>query len=166
MFSRSILLALTICVIILTWFFSMQLFPLPWIRDMHTSPALLPYERPMSPAQGTLSVNGEQILTRAQARNALTNPLSATSEVLKEGKNLYAIYCSTCHGKTGEGNGIVAEYFRRVPNLSASYIQNYSDGSIYTVLRQRGALMPSYADSLSVNERWALVHYIQTFRNN
>ena len=161
--SRSTLLAVVTGVILFCGAVGVPLSALPWIRDMVSGPAVLPHERPMGQPQGTLSVSGPQILTRAQARDSLTNPLSATPEVLEEGEMLYGIYCRSCHGQAGAGDGLMAAYFRRVSDLNALNIQAYSDGSLYTVLRQRGANMPSYAEALSVEERWALVHYIRTF---
>ena len=165
MCSRSTLLAV-VAAILLTGVVGVRLSALPWIRDMYAGPAVLPHEQPMGQPQGTLSVSGPQILTREQARDSLANPLSATPEVLEEGEMLYGIYCRSCHGQAGAGDGPVAEYFRRVTDLTTSNVQAYSDGSLYTVLRQRGANMPSYAEALSVEERWALVHYVRTFGAN
>ena len=161
--SRSTLLAIVTGIMLVSGAVGVPLSALPWIRDMVSGPAVLPYERPMRPSQGALAVDGPQTLTRAQAGDSLTNPLSATPDVLDQGEMLYGIYCRSCHGQTGAGDGPVAAYFRRVSDLNASNIQAYSDGLIYTVLRQRGASMPSYAEALSVEERWALVHYIRTF---
>ena len=166
MCSRSVLLVAVTGALLLSGVVGVRLSALPWIRDMYSSPAVLPYERPMTPPLGSLPVNGPQILSRMQARDSLTNPLRVTPEALDAGERLYGIYCGMCHGGTGAGDGMVAEYFRRVPDLNASYIQGYTDGSIYSILRLRGFNMPSYADALSVEERWALVHYVRTFGND
>nr|NIV29562.1 c-type cytochrome [Anaerolineae bacterium] len=86
----------------------------------------------------------------------------ATAQVLEEGAELYGIYCEVCHGGDGGGEGPVAEYFRRMPDLSAPYVKRYQDGRLYTIIRQGGFSMPAYASSMSVNERWAVVHYLRT----
>ena len=133
---------------------------------MQTDAAFRPYERPLNPPTGTLAVDGLWIMDRIEARDRLTNPLRGSDDVLADGKKLYSIYCEICHGTSGTGNGPVAEYFRRIPDLSLPYVQRYSDGRLYTTLREGGLDMPAYANSLSVDERWAVVHHIRTFGNS
>lgn len=136
---------------------------LTWIRNMWTGPVVLPQTEARTPPENTLAVGGPRIMDRLDADEALTNPRPASPEVLAEGAQLYGVYCTLCHGATGTGDGQIAQFYRRVPDLSAPYIQNYSDGWMYSILREGGFNMPSYAESLSVDERWALVHYMRTF---
>ena len=138
-------------------------FPLP---DMNSSVAVHPQEQPRVPPAGTLAVDAPRIVERREARDGLINPRPATGEVLAEGAELYRIYCVMCHGESGVGDGVVAQYFRRVPDLKTPYIQNYTDGRLYTVLREGGLNMPRYAEALSVDERWAVVHYVRGFRSD
>ena len=134
--------------------------------EIETGGVLRPHERPMNPPAGTLAVDGLRIMDRIEARDRLTNPLPGSDDVLADGKKLYGIYCEMCHGTSGTGDGKVAEYFRRMPDLSAPYVQRYEDGWLYTILREGGLNMPAYASSLSVDERWAVVHHIRTFGSN
>ena len=131
--------------------------------DMQNSLAIEVYEHPQNPPIGVLAVNGLPMMNRVTARDALVNPVSASAAVLAEGAELYKIYCAMCHGPSGEGDGLIADYFRRMPNLKAPYVQAYKDGWLYTILREGGLSMPSYANSLSGNERWAIVHHLRTF---
>ena len=41
--------------------------------------------------------------------------------------------------------------------------QDYTDGWIYAIIREGGRSMPPFAHSMSVSERWSLVHYVKTF---
>ena len=132
-------------------------------RDMQNSLSVGVYEHPQNPPAGVLAVDGLPIMNRVTARDALANPISASATVLAEGAELYRIYCAMCHGPSGEGDGLIADYFRRMPNLKAPYVQDYKDGWLYTILREGGLNMPSYANSLSGNERWAVVHHLRTF---
>ena len=134
--------------------------------EIETGGVLRPYERPLNPPAGTLAVDGPRIMNRIEARDRLANPLPGSDDVLAEGKKLYGIYCELCHGTSGTGDGPVAEYIRRMPNLSAPYVQGYADGWLYTILREGGLNMPAYANSLGVDERWAVVHHIRTFGND
>lgn len=130
--------------------------------DMSHSAAVGPYEEPRTPAAGTLAVGDPPVLTRPTAWNTLTNPRPATTSVVNEGAELYRVYCSICHGPDGSGEGTVSEYFRRIPDLRAPYVRRYQDGRFYTIIREGRRDMPSYAASLSVDERWAVVHYLRT----
>jgi mono/diheme cytochrome c family protein len=77
---------------------------------------------------------------------------------------LYDIYCTVCHGADGRGGGPVGKYFRVVADLTSSSIQAYSDGLMYSIIREGGFNMPAYAESLSRQERWAVVRYVRTLR--
>lgn len=135
----------------------------PWIRDMWVGPVVLPQAGPMmTPPDGTLSVDGPRRLNRIEARDTLSNPRPASPVVLTQGRELYRIYCATCHGAAGTGDGPMAEHFRRMPDLTMGYVQNYADGWLYTIIREGGFAMPAFAASLSVDERWAVVHHVRT----
>ena len=138
-------------------------FPLP---NMDSSVAVHSQEQPLVPPAGTLAVDAPRIVDRREARDGLTNPRPATANVLAEGAELYRIYCVMCHGERGVGDGAMAQHFRRVPDLKTPYIQNYTDGRLYTVLREGGFAMPRYAEALSVDERWTVVHYVRSFRSD
>ena len=138
----------------------------PWIRDMWVGPVVMPNTLPMRPPDDVLSINGPQHMNRIDSRDKLVNPLSASPEVLVEGAGLYQIYCASCHGTNADGAGPVAKHFRRMPNLKAPNIQNYADGWLYSIVREGGFNMPPFASSLSVNERWAVVHHIRTLGDN
>ena len=136
-------------------------FPLP---DMSSSVVVHPQEHPMVPPAGTLAVGAPRIVDRREARTGLNNPRPVSADVLQEGAELYRIYCVICHGENGAGDGAVAQHFRGVPDLKTSSIQNYTDGRLYTVLREGGSNMPRYAAALSVDERWAVVHFVRSFK--
>ncbi len=134
----------------------------PWTRNMYTGPVVLPQVAPRVPVEDTIAVDGPQILDRLSSQG-LPNPRPNTPEVRDEGAWLYGVYCAVCHGATGQGDGQIAEHYTRMPNLSAPYVQNYTDGWIYSIIREGGRSMPAFASSMSVDERWALVHFVRTF---
>ena len=135
---------------------------LPWIRDMWTGPAVLPQTEARALPERSMAVDAPRILNRREARLGLTNPLDETAAVIAEGEALYATYCALCHGAEGAGNGNLASLYRRMPDLTARYVLNYPDGFVYSIIREGGRNMPRFADALSVDERWAVVHYLGT----
>ena len=153
-------------VLLLVAFASVSASALPWIRDMWVGPVVLPQTLPMTPPENVLSVDAPQLMNRIDSRDKLVNPRPASPEVLAEGAELYRIYCATCHGADADGTGPVAEYFRRMPDLRAPNVQAYADGWLYSIVREGGFNMPPFASSLSVNERWAVVHHIRTVDRN
>ena len=138
---------------------------LPWTKDMSRGRTVLPQTVPtLLPPSNALAIGHPRILDRIDADGRLTNPIPVSPDVLKQGRALFETYCAVCHGANGAGEGPVSQYFSGIPNLSAPAIQGYSDGLIYSIIREGGFSMPGYAETLSVSERWAVVHAVRAFR--
>ena len=135
---------------------------LTWIRNMWTGPAVLPQTEARALPERSMAVDAPRIMNRREARTGLTNPLDETPETTARGMALYDAYCALCHGDEGNGDGELARYYRRMPSLTARHVLNYPDGFVYSIIREGGRNMPRFGDALSVNERWALVHYLGT----
>ena len=133
-----------------------------WIRNMWTGPAVLPQTEARVPPERSMAVDAPRIMNRREARTGLTNPLDETPDTIAEGEALYDAYCALCHGDEGNGDGDLARYYRRMPPLTARHVLNYPDGFVYSIIREGGRNMPRFGDALSVDERWALVHYLGT----
>ncbi|MCF6279414.1 MAG: cytochrome c [Flavobacteriaceae bacterium] len=99
------------------------------------------------------------------AKEALKNPLDSTMVDLKKGKQLYEIYCTSCHGTKGEGQGelVKREKFLGIPKFKDREI---TEGSIYHVIMYGKNMMGSHASQLTEEERWQVVAYVQELRNN
>jgi mono/diheme cytochrome c family protein len=158
--NRTSRLAVTAAIVVMGS--AVALAQLSFMRNMYTSSVVLPQVAPRVPVEDAIAVDGPQILDRLSSRE-LPNPVPNTPETLAEGEWLYGVYCAVCHGTTGLGDGQIAEHYPRMPNLSAPNVQNYTDGWIYSIIREGGRNMPKFAASMSVDERWALVHFLRTF---
>ena len=137
---------------------------LPWTQDMVRGRAVEPQTLMQVPPPNTLAINHPRVMDRTEADGRLTNPRAASPEILRQGRTLFDMDCAVCHGADGRNPGAVGKNFRMVPDLSEPAIQAYSDGLIYSIIREGGFEMPGYADALSPAERWALVHFVRTFR--
>jgi mono/diheme cytochrome c family protein len=137
---------------------------MPWSRDMMHSRAVMPQTRLAVPPPNTLAIGHPRILDRVEAEESLTNPVAPSAAVVEQGRTLFETYCAVCHGRDGRSGGPVGKYFKKVPDLSAPEIQDYPDGLLYSVIREGGFNMPSYAESLSAQERWAVVQFIRSLR--
>ena len=98
-----------------------------------------------------------------KAKVELKNPIEATEENLEKGKELYSIYCISCHGKKGDGNGYLAqaEKFEGIPSYKD---RDITAGSIYHVIYYGKNLMGSHSGQLTYNERWQIIHYVEQLR--
>lgn len=135
----------------------------------HSGPAL-PTDMIKRPAAGTLaappagalSIAGETPLSRDEAGERLKNPLPTSPETLARGKALYEVYCLVCHGVSGQGDGRVgAKFGLPVPSLADPAVVERQDGYLYGTIREGGFIMPKYAEVMSPEERWAVVHYLR-----
>ena len=97
----------------------------------------------------------------AQAVESFASP----KEMLLKGQEQYNVYCQPCHGKTGNGNGMIMQrgggYWQKV---AASYhtkrLREIEDGHIYDVIVNGHGVMYGYASRIQdVNDRWAIVAY-------
>lgn len=107
------------------------------------------------------------------AKDSLMSPLKVKMDSIysvpqadvDRGKYLYGIYCATCHGLKGDGQGdlVKNEKFLGVPNYKDREI---TEGSIYHVIMYGRNLMGSHASQLNEKERWQVTHYVQQLRND
>ena len=76
---------------------------------------------------------------------------------------MYTIYCVSCHGKKGDGNGYLsqADKFAGIPNYKD---RDITEGSIYHVLMHGKNLMGSHSSQLTYKERWQVVQYVEELR--
>ena len=97
------------------------------------------------------------------AKSQLISPIEVNDKNLSQGKELYEIYCSVCHGDKGDGMGILAqrEKFLGIP----AYIdRDITPGSIYHVLMYGINAMGSHAGQVNEEERWQIAQYVMQLR--
>lgn len=117
----------------------------------------IPFPKRSVPVPGTATVHVED----QDAAAKLSNPVEATAASVAKGKQMFAIYCTPCHGVSGTGNGTVGEKLSVRPfDLTSEAVQSLPDGFIFGYLTFGGAVMPPYANDLSPTERWHVVNYL------
>lgn len=108
----------------------------------------------------------ERAVNQSLAGRELTNPLSVNNQVLAEGKEDYRIFCSSCHGIEGKGDGhlYTSKLFPAKPtSLIESYVQGKPDGEIYYVITKGSisGLMGPHGNMIPSNDRWNIIHYLR-----
>lgn len=98
----------------------------------------------------------------------LRNPLPATPNAIRAGETLYQANCASCHGSEGAGDGPAGEALSPPPaNLRMSMrMPITSDSYLMWAIGEGGAqldtAMPAFADALSQQDRWQIIHYLRT----
>lgn len=94
-----------------------------------------------------------------------TFPFPITEQVLKRGQERYGIYCSVCHGATGEGDGLVVRRgFRKPPSYHTDQLRAAPLGHFFDVITNGWGAMPSYGDRVPAQDRWAIIAYIRALQ--
>lgn len=94
------------------------------------------------------------------------NPLPITDELLARGRGRFDIYCSPCHGKLGDGNGITKKIgdMPAVANLHDLRIVTMTDGEIFNTVTKGKNTMGAYGPLVPTQDRWAIVAYVRVLQ--
>jgi mono/diheme cytochrome c family protein len=94
-------------------------------------------------------------------------PIAVTEEVVKRGRERYDIFCSACHGLTGNGDGmIVRRGFRRAASFNDDRLRQAPVGHFFDAITNGWGTMPSYASQVVVQDRWAIIAYIRALQES
>ena len=92
-------------------------------------------------------------------------PIAVTDKVVKRGKERYEIFCSACHGLTGNGDGmIVRRGFRRAASFNDDRLRQAPVGHFFDAITNGWGAMPSYAPQIPTEDRWAITAYIRALQ--
>jgi mono/diheme cytochrome c family protein len=148
-------------------------------QDMHDQPRYRPLAastffadgrsaRPAVPgtiARGHLRTDAKFYKGRDGANLVAELPIPVTREVLNRGRERFNIYCSPCHSRTGDGEGMVVQRgFRHPPTFHQERLHNAPVGHFYDVITNGFGAMASYASRIPVNDRWAIVAYVRALQ--
>ena len=96
-----------------------------------------------------------------------TFPIPIDKAAIDRGQQRYEIYCSVCHGMTGNGDGMIARRGFNKP-LPASYHQDRLRqapvGHFFDAMTNGWGAMPSYAAQIPVEDRWKIIAYIRALQ--
>ncbi len=94
-------------------------------------------------------------------------PLPITVDLLNRGRRRYDIYCSVCHGRLGDGRGIVVRRgYPPPPAFTDDRLKGLTDGHIFNVITNGIRNMPAYKYQIPVADRWAIVAYLRALQRS
>jgi mono/diheme cytochrome c family protein len=94
--------------------------------------------------------------------DTIKNTLALNAENISKGEELYNMYCFSCHGDTGYGDGPAGGSMGiRPANFHDQMVIKQKDGAIFWKLSNGNGNMPPYKEILSEKERWQLISFVR-----
>jgi mono/diheme cytochrome c family protein len=92
-------------------------------------------------------------------------PFPVTVDVVNRGQQRFDIYCSECHGRVGDGNGMIpSRGYRRPPSFHTATLRTAPTGHFFDVMTNGFGAMPPYGTMVPPSDRWAIVAYIRALQ--
>ena len=124
--------------------------------------------RPIVPgtvARGRLNDDALLYTGKINGADADVFPYPITDAVLARGQERFNIYCSPCHGRTGQGDGMVVRRgYRRPPSYHQYRLRSAAVGHFFDVMTNGFGAMSDYAAQMSPEDRWAVVAYLRALQ--
>ena len=117
-------------------------------------------------ARGHLAADTTFHTGKDAAGNAVAElPMPATKKLLQRGRERYEVFCSPCHGRLGDGQGMVARRgFKRPPSFHEDRLRDSPVGYYVDVITHGFGVMPSYAVAIAPEDRWAIAAYLRALQ--
>jgi mono/diheme cytochrome c family protein len=148
-------------------------------NDMHNQPRYKTYaetdffgdgrsQRPViedTVARGQLHLDEARYTGKVNGKDVETMPIQITKEDVARGQERFNIYCSPCHGRVGNGRGmIVSRGLRQPPSYHEERLLNAPIGHFFDVMSNGYGSMYSYASRVAVDDRWRIAAYIRALQ--
>ncbi len=92
-------------------------------------------------------------------------PMPVTADVMARGRERFNVFCSPCHGRTGQGNGMVVQRgFRAPTSFHDERLRTAPAGYFFDVMTHGFGAMSDYAAQVPVADRWAIAAYIRALQ--
>lgn len=86
-------------------------------------------------------------------------------QVLERGQQRFNIYCTPCHSRVGDGNGMIVQRgYKRPPSFHVQRLRNAPLGYFYDVISNGFGGMPDYAAQIKPEDRWKIAAYIRALQ--
>jgi mono/diheme cytochrome c family protein len=133
--------------------------------NMANQPKRLPFEA----YRGEQARSGDRVPvpgTVARDDVAVTQP-PVTAALLERGQQRFDIYCAPCHGRLGDGDGMIVERgFPAPPSYHIDRLRQAPSQHFYDVISNGYGAMYSYAARVAPEDRWAIVAYIRALQRS
>ncbi len=116
-------------------------------------------------ARGQLRTNQALYFGRQGDQPVSIIPVPVTRDLLARGQDRFNIFCTPCHGRLGDGEGMVVQRgFRHPPSYHIDRLRTAPPGHFFDVITNGFGAMPAYGYRVPVNDRWAIIAYIRALQ--
>jgi len=148
-------------------------------QDMHDQPKYIPLRessffvdsrsaRPIvdgTVARGHLRDDELTYTGKTDGKDATMFPTAVDARSMARGRERFDIYCSPCHGRTGQGDGmVVLRGYRRPPSFHQDRLRDAPVGHFFDVITNGFGAMPDYAAQIRAEDRWAIIAYVRALQ--
>jgi mono/diheme cytochrome c family protein len=93
-------------------------------------------------------------------------PFPITPEIMARGQERYNIFCSPCHGRVGDGQGMIVQRgFKPPPSFHIDRLRDETPAGYYfDVITNGFGAMASYGSRVPPGDRWAIIAYIRALQ--
>jgi mono/diheme cytochrome c family protein len=96
-----------------------------------------------------------------------TTPPPVTLAFLRRGLDRYQIFCTPCHGLTGQGDGMIVQRgFPQPPSYHSDRLRAAPAQHLFDVITNGYGVMYSYGARVAPQDRWAIVAYIRALQTS
>ncbi len=148
-------------------------------QDMHDQPKYEPLEEstffadglasrapvPGTVARGQLYDDALLYTGKEGGEDAHVFPFRVDEQVMRRGRERFDIFCAPCHGRTGDGDGMIVQRgFRRPPSLAEERLRQAPAGRLFDVVSNGFGAMPDHAAQIPPRDRWAIAAYVRALQ--
>ncbi len=92
-------------------------------------------------------------------------PIAITREVIERGHQRFDVFCSPCHGRLGNGLGMIVQRgMKQPPSYHTDRLRKAPPGHFYDVITNGYGAMYNYAAQIPPRDRWAIISYIRVLQ--
>lgn len=116
-------------------------------------------------ARGTLHDDVFTTGRTADDQFASTLPLPLTRALLDRGRSRFDAFCAPCHGRLGDGSGMVVQRgFKQPKSFHEQRLVESPVGYFFDVMTNGFGQMSSYAAQVRPADRWAIAAYVKVLQ--
>lgn len=120
------------------------------------------YGQKIAPYTGLVEP-GSAVIVPAHGSDQKTPPV--TLAMIRRGQERYNVFCSPCHDRVGNGRGmIVLRGLKQPPSFHEARLRSVPAQYFVQVMTEGFGVMPSYAEEVSLQDRWAIAAYVRALQ--
>lgn len=116
-------------------------------------------------ARGQLHLDEARYTGKQNGKDVTEIPIQITQADVERGHDRFDIYCSPCHGRLGDGQGMIVQRgLRQPPSYHDQRLITAPIGHFFDVMTNGYGAMYSYASRVAVDDRWRIAAYIRALQ--